>query len=71
MAGRTAEKKRRLDSMNSADRDEAVKRLEREREEVVCEIEKILKSYAKESGNRALRRKKSRRDRAKAPDIDI
>ncbi len=44
--------------LTSADRDEAIRRLERERLKVNLEIESILKMYAKESGNRALARRK-------------
>ena len=51
--------KKRIDNMNSADRDEAIRRLERERTKLNEEIESILASYAKESGNRALRQKKT------------
>ena len=46
--------KSNVNSMNSADRHEAIKRLEHERKKVNAEIESILKSYAKESGNKAL-----------------
>lgn len=54
--------KKRVDNMSSADRDEAIKRLERERIKIGEEIESILASYAKESGNHSL---KPRRRRAK------
>lgn len=50
--------KRRLDELSSEQRDEMIKRLEREREKVNSEIEAVLRSYAKESGNRALKIKK-------------
>lgn len=49
--------KMNINSMNSADRHEAIRRLERRRKKVNAEIEAILKSYAKESGNKALRPK--------------
>ncbi len=52
--------KKRVDSMSSADRDEAIRRLERERIKVNEEIESILASYAKESGNNSLRPKRKR-----------
>lgn len=50
--------KTRIDSMSTKDRHEAIKRLERERKKVNSEIENILKSYAKESGNRSLKAKR-------------
>ena len=53
--------KKRVDNMNSADRDEVIKRLERERNKINGEIESILVSYAKESGNHALRPKRRRK----------
>jgi len=53
--------KKRIDNMNSADRDEAIRRLERERTKLNEEIESILASYAKESGNRSLKPKRRRR----------
>ena len=46
--------------MGSADRGEAIRRLERERAKIDGEIENILANYAKESGNHALRPKKRR-----------
>ena len=46
--------KRRLDGMSSQEKANIIKRLERERSKINSEIESILKSYAKESGNRAL-----------------
>lgn len=46
--------------MNSSDRREAIARLERERIRINYEIEGVLKSYAKESGNRALKRRRHR-----------
>ena len=49
---------KRIDKMSSADRDEAIRRLERERARVNEEIESLLASYAKESGNRSLKTKK-------------
>lgn len=53
--------KKRVDNMSSADRDEVIKRLERERNKINGEIESILASYAKESGNHALKPKRLRR----------
>ena len=50
--------KARVDAMSTKDRHEAIKRLERERKKVNAEIENILKSYARESGNRALKEKR-------------
>ena len=46
--------RRRVESMTSQERANMIKRLERERNKINSEIESILKSYAKESGNRAL-----------------
>lgn len=53
-------KKRKGDyeHINSSDRDEAIRRLERERLKINLEIESILKLYAKESGNRSLSQRK-------------
>ena len=50
---------RRIEAMSSHEKANMIKRLERERRKVNAEIEGILKSYAKESGNRALRQKKT------------
>ena len=44
--------------MTSQDRDRAIKRAELERRKIDSEIENILLSYAKESGNSALRRRR-------------
>ncbi len=52
---------RRIEAMSSHQKADMIKRLERERRKINSEIESVLKSYAKESGNRALRRKKPRR----------
>ena len=52
------------DNMSTADREDMIKRLERERQKVNSEIESILRSYAKESGNRTLKRGKRRIGRA-------
>lgn len=46
--------KRRMEGMSSQERANMIKRLERERSKINSEIESILKSYAKESGNRSL-----------------
>ena len=50
----------RIDAMNSRDKADMIRRLEREREKVNIEIENILRSYARESGNRALKKRKRR-----------
>ena len=47
-----------LGKMTVSDRDEAIRRAEFERAKITSEIESILSSYAKESGNRALKIKK-------------
>lgn len=52
--------KRRLESISSSQRAIMIRRLERERAKINSEIESILASYAKESGNRALRKKRFR-----------
>ena len=52
--------KKRIDNLSSADRDEAIRRLERERTKLCAEIESILSSYAKESGNHSLKPKRRR-----------
>lgn len=54
----TKKAKRSLDDLGARDRDDMIRRLEREREKVNAEIESILKSYARESGNRALKRRR-------------
>ena len=51
----------KIDKMNSSDRAEAIRRVELERDKINAEIENILKSYAKESGNRALKKRKKRK----------
>lgn len=51
-------KQQRLESMSSAEKDAVIRRLERERQKINSEIESILRNYSKESGNRALLRKK-------------
>ena len=48
------EKKQRIEAMSSKEKADMIKRLERERAKINAEIESILESYAKESGNRAL-----------------
>ena len=57
MFGKKANKS--LDDLGSRDREEMIRRLEREREKVNSEIESILNSYARESGNRALKKRRS------------
>ena len=50
--------KRSLDDLDTRDREDMIRRLEKEREKVNAEIESILKSYARESGNRALKKRR-------------
>lgn len=57
MFGKKANKS--LDDLGSRDREEMIRRLEREREKVNSEIESILNSYARESGNRALKKRRN------------
>lgn len=52
--------KRKLEGISSSQRAAMIKRLERERAKINSEIETILSSYAKESGNRALKKKRFR-----------
>ncbi len=49
------------DGISSFEKEDMIKRLERERERVNDEIESILKSYARESGNRALKPKRRKK----------
>ena len=58
---RKDKEKHRIESMSSRQKADIIKRLERERRKINSEIEGILKSYARESGNRDLRRKRLRR----------
>lgn len=51
-------KKQRVADMSIAEREAMIKRLERERNKINSEIESILQSYSKESGNKALLKKK-------------
>ena len=53
--------KRRIEGISSSQRAVMIRRLERERGRINEEIENILASYAKESGNRALKKKRFRR----------
>ncbi len=65
MAAMKSREDKKYNNISSAERDEMIRRLERERVKVNAEIDGILKSYSKESGNRALkrtRRKKSPND---------
>lgn len=62
MFRRKNDEKRRIDNMNSSDREQAISRLEREREKVDEEIENILIRYAKESGNHSVKPKRKRRN---------
>ena len=48
-----------LDDLGARDREDMIRRLERERAKVNAEIESILRSYARESGNRTLKKKRS------------
>ena len=57
-------KKRPVEAMNSSDRKEAIARLERERIKINFEIESVLKSYAKESGNRSLKHRRHKLGRS-------
>ena len=57
---RKEKEKHRIDSMSSQQKADMIKRLERERRKINSEIESVLKSYAKESGNRELRRKRTK-----------
>ncbi len=61
--GDDKKKQRKLEGMSSTERDMMIRRLEKERKKVNSEIESILKNYAKESGNRALLRKRGKRRR--------
>lgn len=47
-------------SLDSAERSEVIKGLERERQRINLEIEEVLHKYANESGNRFLKKKKRR-----------
>ena len=47
-----------IDGLNSRERAEMIRRLEKEREKINAEIESILRSYARESGNRALKKRR-------------
>lgn len=49
------------DGISTSEKADMIKRLERERERVNDEIESILKSYARESGNRALKPKRRKK----------
>ena len=51
-------KKQKVANMSAREREAIIKRLEREREKINSEIEGILQSYSKESGNKALLKKK-------------
>ena len=59
-------KQKKIDGMTSSEKDAVIRRLERERQKINSEIESILRNYCKESGNRALRRK---RRKEKAPNL--
>ena len=47
-----------VETMRESERDSEIDRLERERLRINTEIEQVLKNYAKESGNRRLRRRR-------------
>ena len=47
-----------VDTMRESERDSEIDKLERERLRINTEIEQVLKNYAKESGNRKLRRRR-------------
>ena len=70
MFKRKSDESRRINNMGTADRAEAIKRLERERAKINDEIENILESYAKESGINTLR-PKGRRNRSHLNDWDF
>ena len=61
--GKKHKKTKSIESMTSTERDMIIRRLEKERKKVNSEIESILKSYSKESGNKALRPKRFGRRR--------
>ena len=61
--GSDRKNQRKLDGLSSIERDMMIRRLEKERKKVNAEIESILKSYAKESGNKQLIRRRMRRRR--------
>ena len=61
--GSKSKEAKSIESMTSTERDMMIRRLEKERKKVNSEIESILKSYSKESGNKALRRKRLGRKR--------
>lgn len=45
------------ESLDSRERDEAIRSLERERQRINLEIEEVLRKYANESGNRSLKKR--------------
>ena len=45
------------ESLDSRERDEAIKSLERARQRINLEIEEVLRKYANESGNRSLKKR--------------
>lgn len=47
-----------LDDLGTREREDMIRRLEKEREKVNAEIESILRSYARESGNRSLKKRR-------------
>lgn len=47
-----------IDNLGSRERADMIRRLEKEREKINAEIESILKSYSRESGNRALKKRR-------------
>lgn len=58
--GKKSANAKKLAAMTQGDRSAAVAKLERERMKINAEIEGILRAYAKESGNRALKSRKHR-----------
>ncbi len=58
MLGKKKKKDGEYSNITSLDRDEAIRRTERERLKVNLEIESVLRLYAKESGNHSLSRRK-------------
>lgn len=45
------------EGLDSQERDDTIRNLERERQRINLEIEEVLRKYASESGNRSLRKR--------------
>ena len=54
-----SKKGRNVDDLGARERADMIRRLEKEREKINNEIESLLKTYARESGNRALRKRRA------------